>query len=175
MAIEFSGLLGGGVAAWAKMRNEERCMWWKVVRGIPGAVGSGKRGARDYAEPPLWQTNSLTRAEAVRCERFPREIAEWQSLKSNVRAVSPSCFPHDSPVTENWRKFLLTQKTRLLLCPLAFRERLERQPDEHEGKSPGASRAFSPSEPMSVGVFKSRASLCRMQCLRSSVGRAHPW
>ena len=53
---------------------------------------------------------------------------------------------------ENRCNFFLTPKCDLLLCPLACREKVEREPDQSRGETPGASRAFSPSEPVGVGA-----------------------
>ncbi len=65
---------------------------------------------------------------------------------------APGCGRMRALLCENRRNFFLTPKCDLLLCPLACRERVERKPDQSRGETPGASRAFSPSEPVGVGA-----------------------
>ena len=77
---------------------------------------------------------------------------------------------------ENWRKFLLTQKDALLLCPLACRESVERQPDRTRGETPGASRAFSPSGPVGDGAIspasnRAGCSACVAQLVEHVLGK----
>ena len=77
---------------------------------------------------------------------------------------------------ENRRNFFLTPKWRLLLCPLACREIVERQPDQTRGETPGASQAFSPSEPVGDGALipafnRAGCSACVAQLVEHVLGK----